>query len=92
MLFIKYEDLAKSPQKELDRIYQYLGLENFVHNFDKVEQITKEDDQVYGIFGDHTIKEKVMYIDPDYKEVLGINTCNWIKQNYTWFYDYFKYY
>lgn len=26
------------------------------------------------------------------KDILGVHVCNWIKQNYEWFYTEFKYY
>jgi len=91
MLFIKYEDLTKSPQKEMDRVYTYLGVDAYGHDFNNVEQITKEDDEVYGVFGDHVIRNKIEFRDPDYKEVLGSQASQWIRQNYGWFYEYFRY-
>jgi sulfotransferase len=92
MLFIKYEDLAEDPKREIQRVYEYLDVPYFEHDFDNVQQITKEDDSVYGIYGDHVIRTKVSPLKSDYREVLGVNACNWIKTNYKWFYDEFKYY
>ena len=37
------------------------------------------------------IKSKVKYIPSDAQEVLGEVACNWIRNNYQWFYDYFEY-
>ena len=91
MLFIKYEDLTKNPQKEMERVYTYLGVDAYGHDFNNVEQITKEDDEVYGVFGDHAIRNKIEFRDPDYKEVLGSQASQWIRQNYSWFYEYFRY-
>lgn len=91
MLFVKYEDLAKDPIREMTRIYAYLGLQYFNHDFENIEQITQEDDAVYGIYGDHTIRKKLAPLPVDYNEVLNYSTCNWIKNNYRWFYDEFKY-
>lgn len=92
MLFIKYEELAENPEREIARLYEYLGVPAFAHDFDNVQQITKEDDSVYGIYGDHTIRTKVSPLKSDHKDVLGVSACNWIKTNYKWFYDEFKYY
>lgn len=91
MLFIKYEDLTRNPQKELEKVYTYLEIDKYDHDLQNVQQITKEDDEVYGIFGDHNIQKVVEYKNPDYKEILGVNASNWIKQNYAWFYEYFRY-
>lgn len=91
MLFIKYEDFTRNPQKEMDRVYTYLEVDAYQHDFNNVEQITKEDDEVYGVFGDHKIRTKIESVNPDYREVLGQNASQWIRQNYGWFYEYFKY-
>lgn len=92
MLFIKFENLTQSPKKEIEKIYNFLELPQFEHDFNNVEQITQEDDQVYGIYGDHTIKSKVEPTKKDYNQVLGTQAANWVKNNYKWFYDTFKYY
>lgn len=91
MLFIKYEDLMSSPQDIMNKIYKYFEIPSFTHDFNNIQQITKEDDTVYGIYGDHTIKPKLLPVKSDWNEVLGQNASAWIRQNYAWFYDYFGY-
>jgi sulfotransferase len=91
MLFIKYEKLMEDPKKEMKRLYEYLGVDYFEHDFNNIEQITKEDDSVYGVYGDHVIKPKLTSVKPDWNDVLGKNASVWIKTNYSWFYDYFGY-
>ncbi len=91
MLFVKFEDFTNNPKKEMERIYSYLGLPVYQHDFNNVEQITVEDDTVYGIYGDHKIKSKIEPLRNDYNDILGVNACNWIKNNYKWFYDQFGY-
>jgi len=92
MLFVKFEDFSSNPKKEMERIYQYLELPYYEHDFNNVQQITQEDDSVYGIYGDHKIKSRIEPLKPDYKEILGVNASNWIKSNYQWFYDQFGYF
>jgi len=92
MLFVKYEDLCKNPQIALENVYKYLELDYFDHDFNNVEQVTVEDDEVYGVFGDHNIKKEIRYKNPDYNEILGSNPSKWIRQNYGWFYEHFKYF
>lgn len=91
MLFVRYEDLTKTPQKELTRIYNYLDIPEYNHNFDNIKQITQEDDNVYGIYGDHTIRSKIEINENDYNKILGSDISEQIKQNYKWFYDIFNY-
>lgn len=90
-IFIRYEDLITNKQTELDKIYKHFEIESFTHNFDNVEQITQEDDKIYGIFGDHKIRPQVEPVAPDYLEVLGTSASNWIYNRYKWFFDYFRY-
>jgi sulfotransferase len=92
MLFIKFEDLTANPATELKRVYEFLELPYFNHDFNNVEQITVEDDNVYGMYGDHTIKKEVKPLPIDYNKILGKEACAWIKQNYKWFYDEFNYF
>lgn len=91
ILFVRYEDLISNPQSQMDRIYTFFELESFEHNFDKIEQMTKEDDSIYGIYGDHKIKNKIETIEDDSELILGKNVCDWIKNNYRWYYEIFQY-
>ena len=91
ILFIKFEDLTTNPDRELTRIYEYLELPYYKHDFDNVEQLTYEDDKVWGVFGDHKIKNKVEPVKEDFREILGPTGCQLITDNYQWFYDAFEY-
>ena len=91
ILFVRYEDLTKHPQAELDKIYDYLGVPKHKHNFKEVEQITEEDDSVYGGAGDHTIRGEVKALPSDYDAVLGVQIADNIKRAYPWFYETFGY-
>ena len=91
ILFVKYEDLCLRPESEMIRIYQYLDIPHFAHDFDNIEQVTKEDDEVYGAFGDHTIRKQLKLIPSKAKQLLTPEVCNWIYTNYEWFFKYFRY-
>ena len=90
MLFIRYEDLCVHPQQALDRFYAYLGIESYPHHdFNNVEQITQEDDRVYGIFGDHKINSKVSLEPSQALDILGKSLCDKIRRRYSWLYERF---
>lgn len=91
MLFVKFEDLCLYPETELNRIYQFLEVSYYAHDFDNIEQITIEDDEVYGVYGDHKIKQKLELPHSQAKKVLGTDVTNWIFDNYKWFFDRFNY-
>ena len=56
-----------------------------------VEQVTKEDDSVYGAFGDHVIRQKLEVVPSKAKEILGKDIVDWIWNNYAWYNQAFNY-
>lgn len=91
VLFIKFEDICLYPDQQMRKIYDHFGVDYFEHDFNKVKQITKEDDEVYGVFGDHEIREKVAPVYSTAKSVLGADICKWIQKTYEWYFDRFEY-
>jgi len=90
-IFIRYEDLCTEPEAQLKRIYAYLEAPYFQHNYDFIPQITVEDDTVHGIYGDHTIRNTLGMLPDDSQEILGDYTCQWIYDNFRWYFDTFNY-
>lgn len=92
MLFVKFEDLTSSPEIEMRRIYNYLGVPNYdKHDFNNVEQVTHENDLFHPIYGDHKIKPKVQTVLSQADQILGEKIIRDIHSHYKWFYDYFRY-
>lgn len=91
ILFVKFEDLCANPDEQLKRVYDYLEIPFYQHDFNNIPQVTHEDDKWYGIFGDHIIRNKVEPLQEDFKEVLGLNACKIIEDNYRWFFNDFGY-
>ena len=92
ILFVKYEDLCFYTETEMKRIYDYLEIPFFKHDFDNIEQITTEDDSVYGLTNDlHTIRPKLELNTADYHDILGKDICAWLYNNYRWYFDNFQY-
>lgn len=91
MLFIKYEELCLYPEQQMNRVYEYLEIPPFKHDFTNIPQTTKEDDEVYGIAGLHTIRPSLEMKPSDSKQVLGKDVYDWIMKQYKWYNDYFGY-
>ena len=91
LLFVRYEDFVRDPQNQMNRVYDYFGVPRYNHNFSHIEQITHEDDKVYGSYDFHTIQNELTINEPDFVEVLGKDTSMAIRQGYDWFYKYFNY-
>ena len=90
-LFIRYEDLCTNPDEVISGIYDYLNLDKYPHNYNFVEQVTEENDVLHGIYGDHTIRNKVQALPNDSREILGDSTYNWIYENNKGYFEIFKY-
>jgi sulfotransferase len=91
ILFIRFEDLTTDPETELKRVYTYLNLPYFKHDFDNVEQLTHENDVIHGIFGDHKIQPKVRPVKDNFIEILGQDQCDRLRQHYDWYFRTFNY-
>ena len=91
ILFIRFEDFTKNPENEIKKIYKFLGIKYYKHNFKNVEQLTKENDVIHGIFGDHQISKEVKPVKDDYLDILGEQNCNIIINNYKWYFEKFNY-
>jgi len=91
-LFVRMEDLTANPKIEMTRFYRYTDIKPFEHNFDHVEQVTLEDDSIYGLSQTlHKIRNKVEPVNPDYYDILGKDICNWIDKNFAWYQKKFSY-
>jgi hypothetical protein len=87
--FIRYEDLTEFPQETMQEIYEYLEMDPFIHNFENVKKVVKEDDSHFGPYGSHKIQKKVVPHKVDYYQVLGRELCDRVKLNQSWFFDHF---
>ena len=50
-----------------------------MHSTQYIEQTTKEDDEIYGIYGKHTIQNKLGTLKLNYPDILGNDISNYIK-------------
>ena len=91
MLFLRFEDLTTNPAAAMQKVYEYLGVPAFEHNFAHVEQVTQEDDDVFGIPGLHEIRPKVEPLESDYLDVLGRDAVRHLQTQYAWYFQLFGY-
>ncbi len=91
MLFVRFEDLCSKPQATMQQIYAYLGEPSFEHNFHSVEQITHEDDTVFGMGDLHNIRSEVRLPNNDYLEILGPDAVRHLEQHHAWYFQRFGY-
>jgi sulfotransferase len=69
---VEYNDLVSDPQNTMDKIYEFLEVKSFDHNFDNIENTCKEDkDEAWGIENLHVIRNKLKKTSTPPEEVLG---------------------
>lgn len=69
--FVRYERLTRHPEAVLQEIYDFLQEPHCPHNPQHVEQVTQENDLVYGLPALHTIRPRIEPQAPHWPTVLG---------------------
>jgi len=69
---VDYNDLTQKPERELNKIYEFLGIESHSHDFSDILNTCKEDkDHEWGIDNLHQIRSKLQRTSPPPEEVIG---------------------
>ena len=89
VLFIKYEDFCNNPLLEMAKIYNYLALPFYLHNFSDMKQFTKYNDVLH--FASHDIDKDVQVNQSRAIDVLGEDICAQIQHQYHWYFKTFNY-
>lgn len=57
ILFVEYDDLVLSPQKQLDRIHDFLGIEKYQYDYENIDTkvVAEQDELAWGIKNLHSI-------------------------------------
>ena len=58
-LFVKFDNLIGDTQSELNRIYEFVGMESFEHDLTNIVTMNPEDDSVYGLQGMHDVRRTI---------------------------------
>jgi sulfotransferase len=66
-LFVRYNDLINNTKSTIDAIYKFCELESFEHDFNNIVNKHPENDEVYGMLGQHDIRPTINKRDLDVK-------------------------
>ena len=66
-LFINYNDLINDTKGSIDKIYEFCGWEPFTHDFTNITNNHPENDDVYGLLGQHTVRSKIEKLENNIK-------------------------
>jgi sulfotransferase len=72
LLFLEFDELTSQPFQTIKKVYNYLDLPYFEHDFNNIQQYTSEDDVgVHRIPNLHTIRSQVRPVPHDSINILG---------------------
>jgi len=89
ILLFRYEDLINFPQDSLNKIYDFLNLPRFTHDFNNIVDNIRHNDNIYQPYGDHIIKPQLEKSLPNYCSHLSDDISNYIINEYNWYYKEF---
>lgn len=58
-LFVEFENLISNTQNEMNRIYQFLNIEPYLHDLANIVTMNPENDFVYGLQGMHDVRRTI---------------------------------
>jgi sulfotransferase len=89
MHFVRYEDLTTDPDAEMKKVYEYLELPYFQHDFNNLEKQVEEDSAHFGVYGNHDVRSKIEPSSKKYNEILGKGISDNIVTGNQWYFDKF---
>jgi len=92
MLFVEYEDLTSNPNATMDKIYDFLEVEKYSHNFNNIYNHHRElDNEVYALKDMHHVRKELKKTSKKPQDVLSDFILNkYSKQEY-WKYSDHRY-
>jgi sulfotransferase len=64
-LFVQYDDLVNNTKSTVDKLYEFCELESFDHDFNNIVNKHPENDEVYGMLGQHDVRPTIAKRDLD---------------------------
>lgn len=64
-LFVQYNDLLNNTKSTIDKLYEFCELESFEHDFNNIVNKHPENDEVYGMLGQHDVRPTIAKRDLD---------------------------
>jgi sulfotransferase len=92
MLFVEYEDLMSSPQQTMDRIYEFLEMDSFRHDFDRIDNPVRESDHQWNLNNMHHVRRKLEKKSRQPEDVLSEEILNNYKNLEYWKYSNHRYF
>lgn len=73
---VEYDDLIENTEQEINKIYDFYGVERYTHHYSNIANNIKEDDGVYGLIGQHDVRPSISRRNIDKYKVLSEYVLN----------------
>lgn len=71
MHFIEYDDLVNNPTETMNKVYDFLEIERYEHDFSNISNVNQEKDaEIYGFKDMHEVRPRVEKTSVDPKDIL----------------------
>lgn len=89
ILLFRYEDMINHPQDSLNKVYDFLSIPRYNHDFNHIEDKIRHNDNIYQPYGDHTIKSKLEKSLPKHCSHISEDMSDYIIKKHMWYYEEF---
>ena len=86
LLMVEYNDLVNAPDETMKRIYDFLEMDNYNHNFKNVENNHRENDDQWYLKDMHYVRKEVKKTSKKPEDVLSFYVLNRYKKLEYWKY------
>lgn len=92
ILWVRYEDLCNHPEREIRKVYEFIGEPEFEHDFTNLKKEVYEDDSHYGVFGSHKVAKEIRpAMASDWADVIPSEVAAMVYSRARWYQQTFNY-
>ena len=73
---VEYDDLIENTEEEINKIYDFYGIERFIHDYSNIQNNMKENDNVYGLIGQHDVRSSISRRNINKQDILSEYVLN----------------
>jgi len=92
LLMVEYDDMVNSPQETMNRIYEFLEMDSYQHDFDNIDNTYRETEHQWNLKDMHSVRKRISKKSKNPEDVLSETILNKYKNLEYWKYSNHKYY
>ena len=92
LLMVEYDDLMNSPQETMNRIYEFLEMDSYQHDFNHIDNTHRETEYQWKLKDMHSVRSKLSKKSKRPEDVLSGEILNRYKNLEYWKYSHHRYF